>query len=140
MKTIPALLATLLLASLTPASFAEEAPETKVKETDWVTITVPKTVAADAKVTAKIKIKGSAIKEDCELWANLSKFVGTTRKHNIERIEPKKLTAGADVEHEATFKVPADAAGVVVSVFTMPSGKTDWSDKLLATEVGVQVK
>lgn len=158
MKTLPALLATAVLLSFNSTMLAEDAPKAKdeptvkeestakdepkmnVKDTDWVVVSVPKTTAKDGKATAKIKIKGAGIKQDCDLWVNLSKFVGTTRKHNVAKKEPVALKAGADVEQEVSFAVPADAGAVIFTVFTMPTGKTAWSDKLQSLEVASTVK
>ncbi len=133
-------LALAILFSLPSALLAQDEPEMNVKDTDWVVISTAKTTSKENQATAKIKIKGAGIKQDCDLWVNLSKFVGTERKHNVARMEPIALTAGADSEHEASFAVPEDAGAIVFSVFTMPTGKTDWADKIQGTEVASKVE
>ena len=134
MKKTNVLLAIALFTVIT--AFAEDEVQTQVKETEWCTVTAPKSAKPGDTVSIVVKIKADAVKQDSVLKVDMHKFIGTTRKPGGGP-GSVKLKAGEAIEHVAKFKVPADASSVAFPVYVSPSG--GWKDRLLSTEISVKV-
>lgn len=135
----PQLLAALLF-TLPLASQAENDTEEKVVDKDWVTITAPVSAGSGEEVTAKIKIKGEAIKESLELHTDLHLFVGEERKPQGKHAPTVKVAPGEDVETTVTFTGREGMTHMSFVVFLLPSGETLYEKKTHMAELSLRLE
>lgn len=131
----------LLLAGIGSLRAADAAAADLVtKDVGWCVLTAPKSAKPGEKVTLNIAIKPGFLPQATRLNVDLHQYIGKERKPGAGRARPVALHANEASEHAPSFTIPAEASAVTFVVYVIPEGKSGWSERLEAADLGINVE